>query len=130
MPILEVLKNKKLFKTCVVITRYFGGIKLGAGGLVRAYSDATIKGVDESQIKNFVLSGLYKTSLHFSLYQKFLKFLRSIDSFVKNTTFDNDGVVIEFFSPKNNEEKIRSVILDYSSGKSDLSLLNYEFFGY
>ena len=37
-PILEVIKNKKLFDTIVVVTRYFGGIKLGAGGLVRAYS--------------------------------------------------------------------------------------------
>ena len=38
MPILDVLKNKKLFETAVVVTRYFGGGKLGAGGLVRAYS--------------------------------------------------------------------------------------------
>ena len=38
MPMLEVLKAKKLVQTAVVVTRYFGGIKLGAGGLVRAYS--------------------------------------------------------------------------------------------
>lgn len=38
MPMLDVLKNKKLVQTAVVVTRYFGGIKLGAGGLVRAYS--------------------------------------------------------------------------------------------
>ena len=38
MPILDVLKNKKLFETAVVVTRYFGGVKLGAGGLVRAYT--------------------------------------------------------------------------------------------
>ena len=40
MPMLEVLKNKKLFETVAVVTRYFGGIKLGAGGLVRAYAGA------------------------------------------------------------------------------------------
>ena len=38
MPMLEVLKSEKLFETAVVVTRYFGGIKLGAGGLVHAYS--------------------------------------------------------------------------------------------
>jgi uncharacterized YigZ family protein len=43
MPMLEVLKNKKLFCTAVVVTRYFGGVKLGAGGLVRAYSDCTAR---------------------------------------------------------------------------------------
>lgn len=38
MPILEVIKNNSLVQTAVVVTRYFGGIKLGAGGLLRAYS--------------------------------------------------------------------------------------------
>src|SRR5699024_9992781 len=39
IPMLEVLKQKKLKDTAVVVTRYFGGIKLGAGGLIRAYSN-------------------------------------------------------------------------------------------
>lgn len=38
MPIMDVLKNKQLVNTLVIVTRYFGGILLGAGGLVRAYS--------------------------------------------------------------------------------------------
>ena len=46
MPILEVIKNKKLFCTAVVVTRYFGGIKLGAGGLVRAYSGCAAENLD------------------------------------------------------------------------------------
>lgn len=46
MPILEVIKNKKIFCTAVVVTRYFGGIKLGAGGLVRAYSGCTAENLD------------------------------------------------------------------------------------
>ncbi len=41
VPILEVLKKKDLKDTAVVVTRYFGGIKLGAGGLIRAYSSTT-----------------------------------------------------------------------------------------
>lgn len=42
MPMIEVLKNKGLVNLCVVVTRYFGGILLGAGGLVRAYSHSTV----------------------------------------------------------------------------------------
>ena len=41
VPMLEVLKKRKLKDTVVVVTRYFGGIKLGAGGLIRAYSKST-----------------------------------------------------------------------------------------
>ncbi|MFY9141050.1 MAG: YigZ family protein [Thermacetogeniaceae bacterium] len=50
MPVLEVLKKQNLERTAVVVTRYFGGIKLGAGGLVRAYSDAAKKAVDRAGI--------------------------------------------------------------------------------
>ncbi|MFL6561292.1 MAG: YigZ family protein, partial [Bacillus sp. (in: firmicutes)] len=46
VPILEVLKKRKLKDTVVVVTRYFGGIKLGAGGLIRAYGKATSEGLD------------------------------------------------------------------------------------
>lgn len=49
MPILEVIKNKKLFCTAVVVTRYFGGIKLGAGGLVRAYSGSAAENLDGAE---------------------------------------------------------------------------------
>ena len=49
MPMLEVIKNKKLFCTAVVVTRYFGGIKLGAGGLVRAYSGSVAQNLDSAQ---------------------------------------------------------------------------------
>lgn len=46
VPMLEILKKKQLKNTLVVVTRYFGGIKLGAGGLVRAYSQAVIHGIE------------------------------------------------------------------------------------
>lgn len=45
MPILEVLRAKELVNCCVVVTRYFGGILLGAGGLVRAYSQSCAQAV-------------------------------------------------------------------------------------
>lgn len=49
MPILNVLKAQKLFETTVAVVRYFGGIKLGAGGLVRAYSSAAAEGCQKAQ---------------------------------------------------------------------------------
>lgn len=49
MPMLEVLKANRLVQTAVVVTRYFGGIKLGAGGLVRAYSGAVAENISAAQ---------------------------------------------------------------------------------
>ncbi len=55
MPMLEVLKNRKLAYTAVVVTRYFGGIKLGAGGLVRAYSGCVAEHLNTADIKRYTL---------------------------------------------------------------------------
>ena len=60
VPILEVLKKQHLQDTVVVITRYFGGIKLGAGGLVRAYGKATTAGIDASGVVERRLHHLMK----------------------------------------------------------------------
>lgn len=48
-PILEVIKNKGLKNVVVVVTRYFGGIMLGAGGLIRAYTDGAVIGIEAAQ---------------------------------------------------------------------------------
>ena len=47
-PILQAIERKKLFKTMVVVTRYFGGTKLGAGGLVHAYGSAAAAGIEKA----------------------------------------------------------------------------------
>ena len=75
MPMLEVLKNKKLFETAVVVTRYFGGIKLGAGGLVRAYSGVCSDVLAQADIREYTpcrevcLTVAYE---HFDALKKFL----------------------------------------------------------
>ncbi|MDE7300610.1 MAG: YigZ family protein, partial [Clostridia bacterium] len=53
MPILEVIKNCNLKQTAVVVTRYFGGIKLGAGGLVRAYAGAAAENLAATERVNY-----------------------------------------------------------------------------
>ena len=51
LPMLEVLKNKRLYKTVAVVTRYFGGTLLGTGGLVRAYTDASKEALKNCETK-------------------------------------------------------------------------------
>lgn len=73
VPILEVLKNKKLINVLVVVTRYFGGIKLGAGGLVRAYSGSARDGVISANIKEFFVCDLFRVSLKYEEFNLFKK---------------------------------------------------------
>lgn len=70
-PILEVLKARGLRMTAVVVTRYFGGIKLGAGGLVRAYSGVAAATLDRAKLAQNIYSAELETSLGYEQYAKF-----------------------------------------------------------
>lgn len=59
IPMLEVLRKNHLVQTAAVVTRYFGGIKLGAGGLVRAYTNSVAEAVRASGIAEIILFGRY-----------------------------------------------------------------------
>ena len=73
---LGVLENHRITNSCVVVTRYFGGIKLGAGGLIRAYAGSVAQAVREIglvEIKEQVILGI---TLSYSQYQEFANFLK------------------------------------------------------
>lgn len=75
VPVLDVLRKEELLDAAVVVTRYFGGILLGAGGLVRAYSAAAKLGVDAAGkifLKPFTV---FEMRLNYSVYQKLLKIM-------------------------------------------------------
>ena len=65
VPMLEVLKKQGLKDTVVVVTRYFGGIKLGGGGLIRAYSKATTEGITAAQVVERKLHYLMKIGIDY-----------------------------------------------------------------
>lgn len=65
VPMLEVLKKQGLKDTVVVVTRYFGGIKLGGGGLIRAYSKATTEGITAAQVVERKLHYLKKIGIDY-----------------------------------------------------------------
>lgn len=70
IPILEVLKRQQLKNTAVVITRYFGGVKLGAGGLIRAYSRATREAIQATGVIKRQLMQTFKVTVDYTLAGK------------------------------------------------------------
>ncbi|MHA7859902.1 IMPACT family protein [Tessaracoccus sp. Y36] len=66
IPMLQVLQKNSLTDVVAVVTRYFGGIKLGAGGLVRAYSDAVAQAVDAAGIRTVQLCRLLQIDVDFA----------------------------------------------------------------
>ena len=65
-PILEVIRGRELTNVLVIVTRYFGGIKLGAGGLVRAYSKSVLEAIEASEIIEVEYYDVYNITFDYS----------------------------------------------------------------
>lgn len=77
VPILEVLKKNELHNVLAVVTRYFGGIKLGAGGLIRAYSNATSTTIDQLGIVKLVNKQQLTLTIDYNQFDKLKYFLEN-----------------------------------------------------
>ena len=73
-PILAILKANELYNVLVIVTRYFGGILLGTGGLVKAYSESTIKGINEAKIIEIEEGYEIKLTISYSDFDTFKYF--------------------------------------------------------
>jgi uncharacterized YigZ family protein len=81
VPVLEVLKKRGLKDTCAVVTRYFGGIKLGAGGLIRAYGKSVSEGLNHIGVTERKLMRIMHTSADYTWLGKIENELREIRQF-------------------------------------------------
>ncbi|AND42235.1 YigZ family protein [Cytobacillus oceanisediminis] len=116
VPILEVLKKKKLKDTVVVITRYFGGIKLGAGGLIRAYSKATTAGLEAAGIVERTLMRIVHTIVDYTWLGKLENELRSSIYKIKEIHY-LDLVKIETYVKDSKTELFVEWITELTNGQ-------------
>jgi len=127
MPILEVLKSKRLAETAVVVTRYFGGIKLGAGGLVRAYSGCAAENLDAAQKVRYETCSELKVTVGYSSVDTALRFFGEASADVLKTEYLNEAVFIVAVK-KAEEEAFRSTLINRLCGKVKIENLREYFF--
>ena len=87
MPILEVIRARGVVNVCVVVTRYFGGILLGAGGLVRAYSHGSAIALDAAQVAVMEKSQRWWVEVAYSRWDTVLHNLKSLPVQIEKTEF-------------------------------------------
>lgn len=116
VPILEVLKNKKLFETAVAVVRYFGGIKLGAGGLVRAYSSSAAECLDGADIRVLETCVEYMLEVDYTGIDGVQKYLSSNTCSLLSTEY---GEKVRFIVAvkKTDGEAFLSGLIDFMQGK-------------
>ena len=87
MPMMEVIKARGVVNCCVVVTRYFGGILLGAGGLVRAYSHGCAIALNAAQVVKMQLSRRLLLDVPYPLWDKVSYAMKSLPLLVEDTAF-------------------------------------------
>ncbi len=117
-PILSAIEGKKLDHTMVVVTRYFGGIKLGVGGLIRAYSGSAAKCIDRAGIVEIKprIECLIKAG--FSWTGQVYAALETCAASKLAEEFRDDGVEIRVGIEKGNYERLKSMLRDMTRGEA------------
>jgi len=116
VPMLEVLKKKQLKDTVVVVTRYFGGIKLGAGGLIRAYGKAVSEAIDHVGIVERKLMQIIRTTFDYSFLGKIENELRSSVYKLKDIYY-TDHVEVETYVEEGQVQSFKDWMTDLTNGK-------------
>ncbi|MFD1031235.1 YigZ family protein [Metaplanococcus flavidus] len=126
VPILEVLKKKQLKDTVIVVTRYFGGIKLGSGGLIRAYGTAASEALAAAGIVERRLHSLVKVSMDYSWLGKVENEVRQSEYPLKDIEY-TESVNLYVYVPVQKEELFSIWLQEMTNGQSSLNCTSKEY---
>lgn len=120
VPMLGVLENHQLTNICAVVTRYFGGIKLGAGGLIRAYSSNVALAIKEIGIVHIKEQLGLRIALSYSQYQELPNFLKANHLQEQDTSF-TEQVQTTIFVDKDDKDSVIEELIELFNGKIDIT---------
>jgi uncharacterized YigZ family protein len=126
VPVLDVLRKRGLTDVCVVVTRYFGGILLGGGGLVRAYSHAASLACDEAHIMNMCMCRELRITADYGMYGKIAYILPSFDTITVGSDFGSD-VTLDILVLTEKLDALRKEITEATNGSAVIEELGEQF---
>jgi len=126
VPVLNVLQKRELSDVVCVVTRYFGGILLGAGGLVRAYSHGAATAVQSAGVGMVRLCSVMSARCPYALYEGLKGELEELGAVMRNEMFEQE-VTLTFYTPCENEEPLRARVTDFTRGRVACVTLGSEY---
>ena len=126
VPTLDVLLKENLVAVCVVVTRYFGGTLLGAGGLIRAYSHASKIAVEAGHIITMAPCKVLSVSVDYSFYDRLNILLADFNANIENSEF-TDNVAVTFSIRENTVPLLQDKLTQQSNGKYILKEIGEKF---
>ena len=117
VPVLDVLQKRGLTDVCVVVTRYFGGILLGGGGLVRAYSHAASLACDAAHIMDMRLCHRLRISAEYTMYGKIAYILPNYQTITVNSDF-GQSVTLEILVLSDKLQALTKELTEITNGSA------------
>ena len=117
VPILNILKNEGITDVVIVVTRYFGGVKLGTGGLVRAYSQSAKSALSEAKVIEMLVYQKVHVSMNYTLHGKFQNYLSLNPEYLVEDTLYTDGVETVLYIGIDNLESFKSKVIDMTNAQ-------------
>lgn len=126
VPTLDVLLKENLVDVCVVVTRYFGGTLLGAGGLIRAYSHSSKIAVEAGHIITMAPCKVLSVSVDYSFYDRLNILFSEFNANIENSEF-TDNVTVTFSIRENTVPLLQGKLTQLSNGKYILKEIGEKF---
>ncbi len=126
-PILEVIRKQGLKNVVIVVTRYFGGIMLGAGGLIRAYGQTAVEGIKAATVVERILHRIIKVQVDYTWVGKLENEFLQKEISIYHTDY-LDVVTFHLLTPVGEEEKMMSWITNLTNGQAhyEMGELSYK----
>jgi uncharacterized YigZ family protein len=126
-PILEVLRKREVGDAVAVVTRYFGGVLLGAGGLIRAYGQAAARAVDTVGVVALTPVAIVRVTTDYAHAGRLESTLRETRA-IRGVRYGTDGTVaLDLAVPESEVAALRSQLADQTSGTATMELLATEY---
>ena len=119
-PILQAIDGQQLDRVVVVVTRWFGGIKLGAGGLVRAYGGCAAECLRLAERRPIIERIAVRVRCDFSALPVLQARLADFAADIRTTQFDADGVEIALGVPREQLERLHAFVRDLTRGRGNV----------
>lgn len=125
LPILEVIRKEGLTNTIIVVTRYFGGVLLGAGGLIRAYTESAALGIKASGKVIVQPYAVFTIGIEYSQLGKLQYEIQKKDYIIDNIQY-NENVALTLLVLPEAKEQLYSDIAEWTNGTAQINFIEIE----
>lgn len=116
LPIINEIKSLDMFNVLLLVIRYYGGTKLGTGGLARAYRDSAKLSIENASFQKTIIRKSQTIMIPFSFMSDLMKIVEKFSITLTDKKYNYDGVNVELQIPISNYDAVRDTLINMSKG--------------